>query len=183
MYWKFVEHLTIGSYILLQTSSGSFTLDINILQIIVGILVGLVPGFITAFIQRRKWMEGEKNVVESQASLNQTQAIENIAQAATMITTQAQTLNEKSAALIEVLESEVARQKLVIEQEREFHETKETQYRKDVEELKIEIAVIREQINHCAQQLKRIIQDLRDGTPISEDCLSRLEETISNVYE
>lgn len=185
MYWKFMESVIVGSYILLQTSTGTgtFTIDISLLQILVGILVGLVPGFITAFIARRKWIEGEKDVAGSQAGLNHSLAIENIATAATMITTQAQALNDKSSALIVVLEAEVNRQRNIIEQEREMYETLESEYRKDVEQLKLEIAVIKQHISDCSRQLKRIVDDLRKGNPISEDCLDRLDETISKVYE
>lgn len=182
MYWKFIENFTVGSYILLQANSGSFTIDISLLQILVGVIIGLVPGLITAFITRQKWIEGEKDVVGSQANLNQTLAIENIATAATMITTQAQALNEKSSALIAVLEAEVVRQRSIIEQEREMYEALEGDYKREVEELKMEIVAIREQISMCSMQLKRIIDDLRKGNPISEDCLNRLEEIVNKVY-
>lgn len=182
MYWKFIENFVGGSYILLQTSTGYFSIDLGLLQILVGVIIGLVPGFITAFISKRRWVEGEKAVVGSQASLNQTQAIENIAQAATMITSQAQVLNEKSAALISVLEAEVKRQKDVIEQEREMYGVLETQYKDEVEKLKIEIAQIREHIMFCSAQLKAIIEDLRLGNTISDESLERMEKIISSVY-
>jgi hypothetical protein len=183
MYWKFIENFTAGSYILLQTSTGTgINIDISLLQIFVGIIIGLVPGIITAFVAKQKWEQGEKAVVGSQANLNQTLAIENIATAATMITTQAQALNEKSSALIAVLEAEVNRQKGIIDHERELYEALEDDYRREVEGLKIEIAVIKEQISQCSIQLKRIVTDLRDGNPISDDCLDRLEELIEKVY-
>ena len=164
--------------ILLQIDAPHIDLNYDVLQLFIGMAIGLFPGIITAYAARRKWYEGEKSVVQSQAGINQTAAIENIANAASLIATQSQALSDKSTTLIGLLEEEVTRQQAVIEQERTLRLEIQEQHQEEILLLKSEIRNINEKIESCSIQLKELIKDLRSGKVIDLERLNKLERSL-----
>lgn len=175
MYWyNFLTLLTI----FLQTEQPHIDVSFNLLELGVGVAIGLVPGIITAYAARKKWYGGEQNVVRSQADMNETEAIENIATAASLIATQSQALSDKSATLIGLLEEEVSRQQTIIEQERTLRANIQEQNESEINKLKAQIEEINSRIEACSVQLKELIEDLKLGKAISQERLDQLESSL-----
>jgi hypothetical protein len=182
MYWNifnFMNNFILGAYILLQTDSPGVTVDYNLLQLAMGVLLGLVPGIITGFAARKRWYGGEQSVTVTQSGVNQAEAIENIAQAASLIATQSQTLSDKSASLVSLLEGEVVRQQAVIEEERALRLAVQARHQDEICSLKNDIAQINERIAYCSDQIKALIHDLKAGVVIDIARLDAIENSLS----
>lgn len=147
-------------------------------EIMAGIIIGLVPGIITAYVARRKWFDGEREVTQTQADINQAKAIESISGAAGVIAAQSQALTEKSAMLVTLLEDEVARQKSVIEEERRFNRELKQQHGKEIAELKTEISNIYKKIELCTTELRCLIKDVKENRPITDERLLAIEQNM-----
>jgi hypothetical protein len=182
MYWNminFINNFILGAYILLQTDSPGITIDYNLLQLALGGILGLIPGIIAGFAARKRWYGGEQSVTVSQSGVNQAEAIENIAQAASLIATQSQTLSDKSASLVSLLEGEVVRQQAIIEEERAMRLNVQAQHQAEICSLKSDIAQINQRIALCSDQIKALINDLRAGVTIDVARLDAIENSLS----
>lgn len=152
--------------------------NIGALEVILAFIVGLSPTIISAVRDRAKWKD-EKTVV-------QTEATENIVQAASMLAERSQALMEKNDKLIGTYEDALERQVKQINIERENVATLRKQrmeQEKEIGELKEQVKTLQYSVVACSRELVTVIRDLSKGETIAEERLQQLEKIWSKSHK
>lgn len=166
MLYRYSEIVSLVGFFTLQDDPH---VDITFtgLQMVIGFIIGFSPILFNAIRDRTKW-KIEKNVVQSEA-------VENIANAASILAESSQDLAEKSAVLIILYENALERQVKMTEKEREKRRTQEIDYSTEIAKLKTQIAEINETVLVCSREILSLITDINEGTEITPERLCTLE--------
>jgi hypothetical protein len=159
-------------YSLFQTGTDILQriLDSGVVELAVGLVLGLSPTIFGAIRDRVKWRD-EQKVVSSQAELNQSEAAENIVQAAALLIDQSQKLNIANAALIDKYETTLERQERMYTEERIMR----IKQGEEIEALKIRVEQITGMMVECSAEIVRIVADIQKGNEINPQRLADLE--------
>lgn len=167
-------------------------INIGLLELAIGFIIGFSPVLFNAIKEKVRWGT-EQKVVATRANVNQTEAIENIAQAASMLLDQSQQLSSKNASLVDVFEKAFIKQEEETQKERTLREQQEEMYLQKIHEIKVgsalreekyieEMRLLQEQIEEinslvkiCSSEIISIVSDLQNGKEISEQRLTRLK--------
>lgn len=188
--YRYID-IAMLSMILFQDQDLS-NVNIGLLELAIGFIIGFSPILFNAIKEKVKWGT-EQKVVETQANINQTAAIENIAQAASLLLDQSQQLSEKNASLVSVFEEAFINQSEETKKERTLRQQQEKKYLQKIQEIKVdsakreekyieEMRLLQEQIEEinslvkiCSSEIISIVFDLQEGKDISEERLTRLK--------
>lgn len=180
------------SMILFQDQDLS-NINIGLLELAIGFIIGFSPVLFGAIKEKVKWGT-ERKVIETQANINQTEAIENIAQAASMLLDQSQQLSDKNASLVNIFEEAFIKQSEETKKERALRHQQEEMYLQKIQEIKVgsvkreekyieEMRLLQEQIEEinslvkiCSSEIIGIVSDLQKGKEISKERLDRLKD-------
>lgn len=165
---------------LLALDEPQISITFDYVQLLIGLILGLSPTIFTAIKEKVKWGD-ERKVVQSQAVNVQTEAVENIAQAAGILLDQSHRLNEKNTTLIATYEQAMTRQANMIEEERNLRLAQEKEFSHQIELLKCQIAEINAMVIYCSTEIISIIHDLKDGVEITPERIARLEDKWKNL--
>lgn len=144
----------------------------EVLGIITAFIVGLMPTIFTAIKDKRRWKDGEKYSIQSEAT-------ENIVNAASMLAERSQSLIEKNDDLIQVYEKALAKQMELTRQEMETAQKERRlrqEYEKEITVLKGQVKEIRQSIIVCSKELVAVIQDVQSGHEIPQERLEQLKK-------
>jgi len=170
MLYRYLEMIMIYGIMLFQVQEEPhFDPTIGVLELAIGFIIGLSPTIFNAIKDNVRWQD-EKQVV-------QTEAVENIAQAASILSEQSQSLSDKNAALIGLYETALQRQVDMAETERARRIALEEQYSQEIEDLKKQITEINKHVIKCSKEILDIVRDIRDGKQITQERLDNLENT------
>lgn len=158
---------------LLQDTEGVFNY-LEVLKIIVPFLVGFSPTLFEYIKSKGRWGDERKVIIE-QAGLYQTEAAENIAQAAGILLGQSQQLTEKNAKLIDKYEDALERKQEMYLEERKLREEQGEKLSEEIEKLKVQVKSLNNTVVLCSKEILDIIRDIQSGVPIDEKRLKDME--------
>lgn len=164
--YRYLINLIIATTILLQQTDQQPSVNINVglVELAIGFIVGLSPTIFGAIKDKVKWKD-EKKVVQSEA-------VENIAQAASILAEQSQNLTSKNATLIQLYENALQRQTEMAEKERGLRLAQD----EEIENLKQQIDRINKVLVTCSKEILGLIRDISQGNEITHERLAKLEE-------
>jgi len=166
MLYRYLEIVSLVGVFALQDDS-PVDLTFSGLQMAIGFIIGFSPILFNAIKDRTRW-KTEKNVVQSEA-------VENIANAASILAESSQDLAEKSAALIGLYENALQRQVKMTEKECEKRRLQEIEYSTEITKLKLQIDEINETVRFCSREILCLITDINEGNEITPERLHALE--------
>lgn len=155
------------SYVLQQVveeTEPSIHISLGFVELAIGFIIGFSPILFNALKERTKWGD-ERKVVQSEA-------VENLAQAASMLAEQSQNLTSKNATLIQLYEDALQRQVEMTEHERALRVAQSD----EIEELKKQIKTLNEGMVACSREMLFLVRDIIDGKEITKERLDALEE-------
>lgn len=166
MLYKYLD-LSLPLFIVALQTEPDMNISTGYIELIIGFIIGFSPILFNAIKDRTRW-KTERTVVQSEA-------VENIANAASILAESSQDLAEKSAALISLYDNALQRQVKMTEQEREKRRIQEIEHSVEINELKHQIEEINETVLFCSTEILGLITDINEGNEITPERLQALE--------
>ena len=158
---------------ILQEQTASF-FNVNVLQVLIAFVVGISPTIYNYIKDKYRWRD-ERNVVNNQAGLYSAEAVESIAQAATLLLDQSHKLNDKNVSLISTYERALEVRDAMLTEERINRMKQEEILQAEIKLLKQQIENLMSSMVECSSEIISIVIDIQAGNNVSPDRLSNLQ--------
>ena len=148
-----------------------FTENLTALQAIGVFIIGFSPTIFNYISDKMKWKTEETFI--------QTEAMENIVQAASILVESSKTAMEKDKELMEIYEMALKRQEVMTEEQRKRADGERDlriYYENEIEVVKRQITELNDTVVTCATRILSMVRDINDGIHISKEKLDELEK-------